>query len=145
MLSQFGSYIYKRQLVTVSSVSGVVFRVESHFDLVRKSFWTITIPSTVSLRCSQHHGFSWNENLFVLCFSDIRQRGSGPIATGKTSAKAFIIFWSSMVKRQIAKTERLGFDSSLEVRYFFVPHSWELNTDIFFLLTITSFHFITFL
>ena len=23
-----------------------------------------------------------------------------------------------MVKRQIAKTERLGFDSSLEVRYF---------------------------
>ena len=33
--------------------------------------------------------------------------------------KLFIIFWSSMVKRRIAKTKRLGFDSPLKVRFFF--------------------------
>ena len=43
-----------------------------------------------------------------------------------------------MVKRQIAKTKRLGFDSPLRVRFFFflVPHLWELELelDIFFFI-----------
>ena len=32
--------------------------------------------------------------------------------------KLFIIFWNSMVKRQSAKTEPLGFDSPLKVKFF---------------------------
>ena len=61
--------------------------------------------------------------------------------------KRFIIFWSSMVKRQIAKIQRLGFDSPLEVRFFFLcPSLVRIRYSYIFLLTIQlSFNFITFL
>ena len=43
---------------------------------------------------------------------------AAPSSQVRQVQKLFIIFWSSMVKRQIAKLQRLGFDSPLEVRFF---------------------------
>ena len=50
--------------------------------------------------------------------------------------KLFIILWNSMIKRQIAETERSGFDSSLEVIFFLRPSLLRNKYSYIFSLTI---------
>ena len=73
----------------------------------------------------------------------IHQRGSGSIATGKTSAKTLHNFLKLDGKASDCENILLGFNSPLEVRFFFfVLRSWEFDTHIFFYWR-SSFHLIS--